>query len=121
MLNEELGDGQSTQANHYLSRIQVGTQEMADMIDSFLQLSRTTQGELAVRRVNLSEHVAHIVQKLRDRDPDRQVEMVLENDVYSDVIKRIFSLFLNNRLYNTCKYTSSIDSVLTTNFTHTKN
>ena len=42
---------------------------MADMIDSFLQLSRTTQGELAVRRVNLSEHVAHIVQKLRDRDP----------------------------------------------------
>lgn len=110
MLNEELGGDQSTQANHYLSRIQVGTQEMADMIDSFLQLSRTTQGELAVRRVNLSEHVAHIVQKLRDRDPDRQVELVLENDVYADVDHRFFTMLLENLLDNAWKYTSQTDA-----------
>src|SRR5690625_1290853 len=81
MLNEELGGDQSTQANHYLSSIQVGTQEMADMIDSFLQLSRTTQGELALMSVNESENVAYILQKLRDGDPDREVEVLLENDV----------------------------------------
>src|SRR5690625_7867059 len=83
---------------------------MADMIDSFLQLSRTTQGELAVRRVNLSEHVAHIVQKLRDRDPDRQVELVLENDVYADVDHRFFTMLLENLLDNAWKYTSQTDA-----------
>lgn len=106
LLNGELGSHPSAQINHYLSRIQVGTQEMVDMIDSFLQLSRTTQGELAVKRVNLSEQVTHIIRQLRDRDADRQVELAVEDAVYADVDPRFFNMLLDNLLDNAWKYTS---------------
>lgn len=106
MLNEELGDETSAQANHYLSRIQAGTHEMADMIDSFLQLSRTTQGELAVKRVNLSEQVMQIIQRLRDRDADRHVELIMEDGIHADADPRFFNMLLENLLDNAWKYTS---------------
>src|SRR5690606_3967790 len=57
MLGEEPGAVESDKARHFLDRIEVGTREMAEMIDSFLSLARATQGELAVERLDLSRMV----------------------------------------------------------------
>jgi hypothetical protein len=42
---------------------------MGEMIDSFLKLSRSTRGELAVETVNLSSLAADTVEQLREKDP----------------------------------------------------
>ncbi|MDQ2077928.1 ATP-binding protein [Marinimicrobium sp. ABcell2] len=105
MLNDEVAPNSSKQATHYLGRIEAGTKEMADMIDSFLSLSRSTQGELTVEKINVSEEATRIVDSLRDRDPDRQVEVIIEKDIYADVDRRFFDMLLGNLLDNAWKYT----------------
>jgi signal transduction histidine kinase len=105
MLNDEIAAHPSQQVTHYLGRIEAGTREMAEMIDSFLSLSRSTQGELTVERLNLSEQVTRIINSLQDRDPDRQVEVVVESEVYAEVDRRFFDMLLGNLLDNAWKYT----------------
>jgi signal transduction histidine kinase len=89
---------------HYLSRIEAGTHEMADMIDSFLRLSRTTQGEMDVKRYNISEMVSLIIKGFQEREPERKVVLLIEPDVYADVDKRFFEVMLTNLIDNAWKY-----------------
>lgn len=89
---------------HYLSRIEAGTHEMADMIDSFLRLSRTTQGEMEVKRYNISEMVSSIIKGFHEREPERILESAIQPDVYADVDKRFFEVMLTNLIDNAWKY-----------------
>lgn len=108
LLSDEL-DAQSTKdMQHYLSRIEAGTRDMADMIDSFLRLSRTTQGELNVESVNLSELVARLFKEFSEREPDRLVELELEREVWAQVDRRFFEMLLSNLLSNAWKYSSQV-------------
>lgn len=109
LLSEELAARSSMDMQHYLSRIEAGTQDMADMIDSFLRLSRTTQGELTVESVNLSELVARLFKEFSERDPKRAVKLDLEPDVWAQVDRRFFEMLLSNLLSNAWKYSSQID------------
>jgi len=104
MLIEEYGGLIDTKGHHYLSRMEVGTREMAEMIDSFLRLSRATQGELDVKDENLSLMAVEIIQQLRERDPERQIECVIQDDVTGDVDRRLFDVMLRNLLDNAWKY-----------------
>lgn len=89
---------------HYLSRIEAGTHEMAGMIDSFLRLSRATQGEMDVRSYNLSALVSEIIATFQDREPGRPVELVIQPGVYANVDKRFFEVLLTNLVENAWKY-----------------
>lgn len=104
ILSEEYESRLEEKGRHYLTRIEVGTREMAEMIDSFLRLSRTTQGEMVVQRVNLSEQIVDIFNRIQERDPQRHVELVIKPDVYADVDKRFFDVLLTNLLDNAWKY-----------------
>lgn len=108
MLSEEAGVSSSDQAQHYLRRIETGTHEMAEMIDSFLRLARVTQGELHLEQVNLSAAVTRIFAEIRERDPARQVELVVEDDLYVNADKRFILMLLSNLLDNAWKYTSRV-------------
>ena len=104
ILCEEYEERLEEKGRHYLSRIEVGTREMAEMIDSFLRLSRATQGEMAVQRVNISEQVSEIFNRIQEREPQRQIRLISEPDIYADVDKRFFDALLNNLLDNAWKY-----------------
>lgn len=104
MLKEEYGDRIDAKGQHYLSRMEAGTREMAEMIDSFLRLSRATQGELDVKQEDLSLMAADIAQQLREREPDRQIHFSIQSGIYANVDRRIFEVLLRNLLDNACKY-----------------
>lgn len=109
LLSDELNAQSSTDMQHYLSRIETGTRDMADMIDSFLRLSRTTQGELSVESVNLSELVARLYKEFSERDPERLVKLDLEPQVWAQVDRRFFEMLLSNLLSNAWKYSSQVN------------
>jgi pimeloyl-ACP methyl ester carboxylesterase len=62
------------------------------MIDSFLRLSRSTRGELTVQQFNLSRLVETIDQRLREKEPQRQIDMRIEPDIHIDGDPKTVSL-----------------------------
>ena len=105
LLNEKYADKIDHQGLHYLQRIEAGTHEMSEMIDSFLKLSRATNTKLSMERINLSEMVEKIVLRLRERDPLRHIDIHIQKDIYTDGDKRLLDIMLSNLIENAWKYT----------------
>jgi light-regulated signal transduction histidine kinase (bacteriophytochrome) len=93
-----------TKGQHYLSRIEAGTREMAEMIDSFLQLARNTQGEMNVKPHNISEIAKAAISKIREREPERNAIIDIQESMHANVDNHFFEGLLNNLLENAWKY-----------------
>ncbi|WP_020207661.1 sensor histidine kinase [Gilvimarinus chinensis] len=106
ILAEQMEETCSDQQRHFLRRIETGTQEMSEMIDSFLQLSRATQSELKVISVNLSDLVSLAVEQLQSEDSERNVEVKIEDAVWVEADYRFAAMLINNLIHNAWKYTS---------------
>ena len=65
-------------ARQYLNRVRSETQRMGNLIDDMLQLSRVTRDEMKVGPVDLTALANSITAKLRDAEPERSMEFVIE-------------------------------------------
>lgn len=106
VLEERMGPTLNERSQHFLDRIGQESRSMSDMIDSFLQLSRATQSEMEVSRLNISQLVQKIVDELKQQDELRQVEFIVQPEVYAEVDRRIITMLFSNLLANAWKYTS---------------
>lgn len=90
----------------YLRRIRSNSQKMATLIDHILKLSQVAHTEISLKKVNLSEMVKTIVDELKQNQPERNIDIVIEEGVvvYSDEI--LMSRVMENLLHNAWKYTS---------------
>lgn len=105
MLVESYGQTIDERGKHYLERIRAGTHEMAEMIDSFLKLSRATRNELTVEPLNLSDIVGDAVSQLVEKDPARDTKITIQPDITIDGDRKLLTLALGNLLENAWKYT----------------
>lgn len=105
-------DQLNEQGKHYLDRIQAGTQDMQEMIDSFLMLAKTTQNELNIRPINLSNIASEIAAGLKERNSDRTAYINVAPSVIVDADKRLMKVLLTNLLENAWKYTRAEDDVI---------
>ncbi|HVI49817.1 MAG TPA: ATP-binding protein [Candidatus Sulfotelmatobacter sp.] len=99
---------------HYIRRIRAGANDMGEMIDSFLKLSRSTRGELAIEQVNLSALAADTIDQLREKEPDRQIEVNIQPDVGVQGDRRLLRVVLENLLENAWKYSRKADKPMIT-------
>lgn len=90
---------------HYLTRIGAGAIEMSEMIDSFLRLSRSTSTTLTLDKVNLSALAQKTIDKLLEQEPDRQLELDIQTELYAEADRRLIDILLTNLLENAWKYT----------------
>lgn len=106
VLLEDYQDKVDEQGKNYLQRIRVATQRMAQLIDEMLNLSRIGRGEMNIRQVNLSEMAKEVADDLRRSQPERQVEIVIQDgmNVLGDSL--LLRNVLENLLGNAWKYTS---------------
>lgn len=91
---------------HYLARMEACTSEMNAMIDSFLVLSKSTSAELHIKQVNVSEIANRIIERLQERDSDRQVNISIQQNIVIPCDTRLIELLLSNLLDNAWKYSS---------------
>lgn len=105
ILEEEYASQFDASGRHYLARIEVGTKEMSDMIDSFLRLSRSTSAELSIETVDLSLLAKGVERRIREKDADRIVNVEIKDTMPVEGDKRLLEVVLVNLIENAWKYT----------------
>jgi light-regulated signal transduction histidine kinase (bacteriophytochrome) len=90
----------------YLQRIQNASQQMAQLIDDLLVLSRVTRHVMQRKSVDLSALAERVAAGLRETTPERAVEFVIQPGLKAEGDERLLCLALQNLLDNAWKFTS---------------
>ncbi len=106
-LLEDCGDELDERGRDYLRRVRAATQRMGELIDDILTLSRVSRAEMTREVVDLSALARNTIARMRDADPDRDVEVVIEPDVSARGDARLLRIALDNLLGNAWKFTST--------------
>jgi PAS domain S-box-containing protein len=94
-----------TEKSH-LHRIRAGTQRMGLLIDDLLNLSRVARAEMHRETINISDLARSVFAELQKTQPDRQVEVCIEDGVEVTGDPRLLRLVYENLLGNAWKFTS---------------
>lgn len=105
ILNEEYEQKLDKQGQHYLERIAAGTQEMTEMIDSFLALSSSTRAAVKIEEINLSKIAEDVTRRLQEKDSARIVKTKIEKDLSVKGDAKLLDVLLMNLFDNAWKYT----------------
>jgi light-regulated signal transduction histidine kinase (bacteriophytochrome) len=93
-------------SRHYLQRIHEASQRMSSLIEDLLGLSRISRSEINPRPVNLSQIAQEAAAVLRERHPERQVQLEIAPDMMVQGDARLLRIAMDNLLGNAWKYTS---------------
>jgi len=92
----------------YLQRVRAAAQRMAALIDDLLQLSRVGRAELRRARVDLSAMARSIIAELSRNDPQRRVEVAIQDALVADADPSLLRVVCDNLLGNAWKFTSKV-------------
>ncbi|HKP48885.1 MAG TPA: ATP-binding protein, partial [Gemmatimonadales bacterium] len=102
---ESQGKRLDDEGRKFLSRVREASQQMAQLIDDVLYLSRVTRTDLRDQDVDLSEVAALVVSRLREGQPNRQVEVKIRPGVVVTGDGQLLKIALENLLQNAWKFT----------------
>jgi len=106
--NDKLDD----EGKRYLQRVRTSAQRMCGLVDELLSLSRVTRVEMRRERVDLSAMALSVGADLKQRDPTREVELIVQPDVWASGDAGLLYSALFNLLENAWKFTSKRPSAL---------
>ena len=89
----------------YLNRVRAATQQMAQLIDDLLKLSRVTRTEMHRDDVDLSAMARDIAATLQRTQPERQAQITIDKDMIVRGDTRLLNVVLTNLLGNAWKFT----------------
>ena len=105
LLYDECGDELGEQGRHYLERIRAGAVRMGELIDAVLELSRLSRRRLVREQVDLSALASEIAAELQRAEPDRQVDVEIQDGLLADADLALVRSMLQNLLANAYKFT----------------
>ncbi|WP_374354363.1 ATP-binding protein [Chitinimonas sp.] len=108
VLLEDYSDKLDDAGRQYLGRIRKATQNMSNLIDDLLNLSKLTRSEVKTQPVNLSEIANEIVQELQLLEPGREVSIQIMPNMITDADPKLIRLVLQNLLANAWKFTAKV-------------
>jgi signal transduction histidine kinase len=106
ILIEEYAQHLPKEARNYLDRIRGASNRMGALIDHLLELSRVGRAKLKLGPVDLSEMATNILENLQEAEPNRRVDVVIEDSITVLGDLPLMTQLLENLLGNAWKYTS---------------
>jgi PAS domain S-box-containing protein len=88
----------------YLNRVRNATIRMGQLIDDLLKLSRVTRSEMNRERVELSDIVKSIAERLTQNNPDRKAQFIITDSLTAYGDERLLTVVLDNLLSNAWKF-----------------
>ncbi len=89
-------------------RIRRASRQLEQLIEAMLALSRTGHGELRYQAVSLSALAGEIVERLRQAEPMRSVEIDIAQNMHLQSDANLIGIVLDNLLRNAWKYTGKM-------------
>jgi signal transduction histidine kinase len=106
LLEDYSGKVLDEQGTHYLTRVRVGTRRMSELIDDLLHLARVTRADLARVNVDVTALARGIAAELARSDPERQLEMKIEDGLRVNADPHLLKIVLENLMGNAWKFTA---------------
>ncbi len=106
ILLDDCADKLDPEEKRYLDRIRAGTQRMGSLIEDLLNLSRVTRGEIHKARFDISSLARSTAGDLQKAQPERQVELRVEDCLETEADPGLIRIVLENLLSNAWKFTS---------------
>src|SRR5712672_947652 len=97
-------------AQEHLQRVRRAAQRMSVLIDDMLNLSRVNRSAMRRENLDLSAVANSIAADLKETEPDRRVEFVIESGINVVGDSRLLQAAMENLLRNSWKYTSANSS-----------
>lgn len=91
----------------YLSNICENSQRMGELIDALLKLSKLTRAEMRIGKIDLSTVAKRILDSYQVHQPERQVEVVIEDNLTIQGDAKLFRVMMENLLSNAWKFTGN--------------
>lgn len=109
IVEEEFGPMLPDEAKAYLARVRTSSSRMGSLIDDLLELSRIGRSELHKAPVSLSGLAWSILGGLKEAEPERRVELVVEPglEAHGDLV--LLGQMLANLIGNAWKYSATRD------------
>jgi signal transduction histidine kinase len=92
------------QGKEHLRRVRAGAQRMAVLIEDLLRLSRITRWEMERAKADISDLARKTVASLRQSQPGRDVEVIIEEGLAADGDIRLLRVVMDNLLGNAWKF-----------------
>jgi PAS domain S-box-containing protein len=108
-LVEEYGDRLDEEGRGFAGRIEAATGRMSAVLDDLLHLSWVSRAEMSLQDLDLSAEVTAICDRLRARDPDRRVRLIIQDGVRATVDLTLIRTALEKLLENAWKFTAGRD------------
>ena len=105
VLAEQYPDRLDERGCDYLARVRHAAQRMNLLIEDMLKLSRIGRAEMRRDTVNLSDLASSVISDLRQRDPEREVDVAIQPDLLVTGDCGLLRIVLENLLGNAWKFT----------------
>ena len=108
-LLEDYGTKLEERAQHYLKRIQLNSERMANLIDDLLKLSRVTRQVLSKQEINLSKVAREILKELEEKYSMEYINVHIDTGMLAQADPHLIKIALHNLLDNAIKFTTKAE------------
>ncbi|MBW2167256.1 MAG: hypothetical protein JRG74_14570 [Deltaproteobacteria bacterium] len=105
ILLEDYSDILDKQGQHYLQRVRAGTQNMGQLIDDILSLSRSGRHHMNKKTINMESIVKEVCKSLENELKDRKVDFIIHECPTALADSHLVKIVLTNLLSNALKFT----------------
>jgi PAS domain S-box-containing protein len=105
-LREDYADKLDETGRGYTERIELASEQMANLIDDILHLSRVSRAGIDLQPVDLGAELARLAADLQRADPDRRARFDVRQPVWVLADDVLVHTLLENLLDNAWKFTS---------------
>lgn len=110
ILLDDYGENLDEVGRNYVRTVLEQCQHMANLIDDLLNLSRVTRAQLRRGKVNLSQLSEATLGRLRQAQPERQVECLVAPGLSASGDQNLLQIALENLIANAWKFTGKVSS-----------
>jgi signal transduction histidine kinase len=104
-LLEDYGEQIDGEGRLMLERLSAGCEQMSQLIDDLLRLSRVSRAELNYQRVDLSALAAEVVAEIRQADSTHSVAVTVDEGIVVHGDASLLRVVLQNLIANAWKFT----------------